>query len=95
MPVEDLSAGNSRVESRLNRRSDVEQRLVRYLLFLDEPPLTDTITGTSGYARWFAERGPCDSNGRSLRQFDLKTRLFKYRLSYLIYSPSFNNLPGL
>jgi hypothetical protein len=81
-------------ESRLNRRSDVEQRLVRYLLFLDEPLLTDTITGTSGYARRFAKWGPSDSNGRSLRQLDLKTRLFKYRLSYLIYSPLFNGLPA-
>lgn len=81
-------------EARLNRRSDVEERLVRYLLFLDEPPLTDEIAGTSGFARWFAAQGPFDSKGRSLRQFDLQTRLFKHRLSYLIYSPLFDSLPS-
>ena len=29
-----------------------------------------------------------------MRQFDLETRLFKYRCSYLIYSAAFENLPG-
>jgi hypothetical protein len=28
-----------------------------------------------------------------LREFDLKTRLFKYPCSYLIYSAAFDNLP--
>jgi hypothetical protein len=81
-------------EARLNRRSDAPERLIRYLLFVDEPPLTAEVRGTSGYARWFANQKPRDSHGRSLREFDLKTRLFKYRLSYLIYSPSFDGLPG-
>ena len=30
---------------------------------------------------------------RSLRDFDLKTRLFRYPCSYLIHSPSFDGLP--
>lgn len=80
-------------EARLGLRSDVEERLVRYLLFADEPPLTAEVRGTSGYARWFAGRKPRDSQGRSLRDLDLKTRLFKYRLSFLIYTPSFDGLP--
>ena len=29
----------------------------------------------------------------SLRDFDLKTRLFRYPLSYMIYSAAFDNLP--
>lgn len=81
-------------ESRLNRRSDVEERLIRYLLFIDEPPLTAGVRGTSGFARRFSAQKPHDARSRSLREFDLKTRLFKYRLSYLIYSPSFDGLPG-
>jgi len=32
--------------------------------------------------------------GRSLRDFDLQTRLFRYPLSYLIYSKSFDALPA-
>ena len=82
------------LEHRLKRRSDAEEQLLRYLLFLDESPLNATVSGTSKYAEWFERQGPRDTNGRSLRQFDLKTRLFKYRLSYLIYTSAFNNLPS-
>ena len=32
--------------------------------------------------------------GRSLREFDLKRRLFRYPCSYLIYSESFDALPA-
>ena len=41
----------------------------------------------------FAALGPADSKGRSLRQFDLETRLFKYPCSFLIYSEAFDLLP--
>ena len=34
-----------------------------------------------------------DVAGRSLRDFDLTTRLFKYPCSFLIYSPQFDGLP--
>lgn len=81
-------------EARLGRRSDAEDRLLRYLLFVDEAPLAEPVKGTSGYRQWFERRGPFDSQGRSLRQFDLQTRLFKYRLSYLIYSRAFDGLPA-
>ncbi len=81
-------------EHRLKRRSDAETQLLRYLLFLDEAPLTAATSGTSKYAAWFERQAPHDSNGRSLRQLDLKTRLFKYRLSYLIYTSAFAELPN-
>ncbi|WP_166831380.1 hypothetical protein [Thalassoroseus pseudoceratinae] len=81
------------MESRLNRRSTVEDDLLRYLLFIDEAPLTAAVSGTSSFTREFSNRGPKDSQGRSLRQFDLKTRLFRYRLSYLVYSQAFKGLP--
>ena len=41
----------------------------------------------------FASRGPTDPQGRSLRQFDLKTRLFKYPLSCEIYAEAFIKAP--
>lgn len=66
--------------------------LVSYLLFLDEPPLPGPITTNAEYRTWFEQQGPRDPQGRSLRQFDLQTRLFKYRLSYLIYSDAFEGL---
>ena len=56
-------------------------------------PLTDRIKGTSDFAKQFAAQGPKDSRGRSLREFDLQTRLFKYPCSYLVYSDAFNRLP--
>lgn len=70
------------------------EELVRYLLFADEAPLEDRITGSSSYTEEFAARGPRDSQGRSLREFDLQKRLFKYPCSYLIYSEAFDSLPS-
>jgi hypothetical protein len=67
--------------------------VVDYLLFVDETPLTGTITGTSGFARKFSVEGPADRKGRSLRQLDLSTRLLKYPCSYMIYSDVFDALP--
>ena len=66
---------------------------VEYLLFAEEAPLTEPVAGTSGFAVEFTTRGPFDRQGRSLRQFDLKTRMFKYPLSYVVYSKLFDGLP--
>ena len=67
--------------------------LLEAILFVDEAPLVAPMEGTSAFAQRFAEAGPRDSQGRSLRDFDLATRMFKYPCSYLIYAPSFDNLP--
>jgi hypothetical protein len=69
------------------------EQLLRYLLFVNEAPLEDPVKGTSGFAEEFTARGPRDPRGRSLRDFDLRTRIFKYPCSYLIYSESFDDLP--
>jgi hypothetical protein len=74
-------------------RESVE-RVVDYMLFVEEAPIASTMTGTSGFAEAFAARGPGDAKGRSLRQLDLQTRLFRYPCSYVIYSPQFERLPG-
>jgi len=66
--------------------------LVAYMTFADEVPLPGPISGDSGFTADFAGRGPRDSQGRSLRSFDLKTRLFRYPLSYMIYSSAFDTL---
>jgi hypothetical protein len=64
-----------------------------YLVFVDEPPLVAPVRGISKFAEAFSAAGPRDRNGRSLRELDLQTRLFKYRCSYMIYSPAFAALP--
>lgn len=69
------------------------EQLVRYLLFTNEIPLQNPIAGTSDFVRQFAARGPRDSKGRSLRDFDLQERIFKYPCSYLIYSEAFDAIP--
>ena len=68
--------------------------LVKAMLFAGAAPLTAPIAGTSNYADEFANLGPRDARGRSLREFDLKTRLFRYPLSYLIYSKPFDAMPA-
>ena len=67
--------------------------VVKSLLFVDAAGLTSPITGTSGFDKWFQARGLRDPQGRSLRDLDLTTRVFKYPLSYLIYSRGFEGLP--
>jgi len=67
--------------------------LVDYLTFTEEAPLREPVRGVSTFTKSFATRGPKDHQGRSLREFDLNTRLFRYRLSYMIYSDLFDALP--
>ncbi len=69
--------------------------MVTYMLFADEAPLTAPVTGVSTFTKTFPQRGPRDKQGRSLRDFDLKTRLFRYPLSYMIYSAAFDALPDM
>lgn len=70
------------------------QAFLKYLLFTEEAALTSPLKGSSSFAQDFAGMGPRDSKGRSLRDLDLQTRLFKYPCSFLIYSDAFDNLPG-
>ncbi len=85
---------NFRSESTTSRIINACEPLVKGLLFSEESPLTEAVEGTTTYAKDFAAIGPRDSQGRSLRDFDLKTRMFKYPCSYLIYSPSIDDLPA-
>jgi hypothetical protein len=80
--------------ARTRFESDVDS-LVAYMLFTDEAQLDAKVQGTSTFAQTFAARGPHDHKGRSLRDFDLQTRLFRYPLSYMIYSDAFDGMPEL
>jgi len=83
----------TRLDSTNVRIQSAGDELVEALLLVGETRLTAPIRGTSGYAEKFARLGPRDSQDRSLRDLDLKQRLFKYPCSYLIYSPAFDQLP--
>ena len=72
------------------------EQLLRYLLFANEAPLSGLdpqALAESPFAREFAARGLRDAAGRSLRDFDLKRRIFRYPCSYLIYSSAFDAIP--
>ncbi len=81
-------------ESTKSRIRSAAEPLVEYLLFSEEAELSGRIEGGSGFARDFVARGSRDRRRRSLRDLDFESRLFKYPLSYLIYSRSFDRLPG-
>ena len=80
-------------ESTVRRIKNAATKVVKYMLFCDEAELTAPIRGTSDFAEHFATIGPFDRQGRSLRQFDLDRRIFRYPCSYLIYSDAFDGLP--
>lgn len=92
-----MSDGSGDVEERQREFEETVSRaageVTDVLLFRGAPRLTAPIAGTSGFAKWFASAGPRDPQGRSLREFELTTRLFRYPVSYLIYSPTFAGLP--
>ncbi|MBZ5636220.1 MAG: hypothetical protein LAO55_24080 [Acidobacteriia bacterium] len=69
------------------------EEMLKYMLFADEEPLKAPVKGVSTFMETFPQRGPRDPQGRSLRDFDLKTRLFRYPLSYMVYSAAFDGLP--
>ncbi len=95
------SVMNEALDRPADFRSDVTQRriksegdrLLKYLFYCDEFALRASVKGTSAFVDDFETLGPRDKHGRSLRDFDLQTRLFRYPLSYLIYSESFDALP--
>lgn len=80
-------------ESTARRIDSACESLVEYLFFCGEAPLGGKVAGTSPFVSEFSAKGPKDSQGRSLRNFDLNERMFKYPLSYLVLTPGFENLP--
>jgi hypothetical protein len=75
------------------RVTEAARDLVDYMLFVDEAPLVGPVKGGAGYEAIFTAAAPRDMKGRSLRELDLRRRLFRYPCSYLIYTPAFDGLP--
>jgi hypothetical protein len=89
----DAAAIETSEKSYTQRLQKATELVVMSLLFSEETKLTAPIVGTSSFAQDFAAKGTKDSQGRSLREFDLKTRMFRYPCSYLIQTPAFDELP--
>jgi hypothetical protein len=82
------------VETAYPELESLARGLVRYLLFADEVPLPpEGVAGSEPFKAEFLAKRCIASNGHSLRDFDLRTRLMRYRCSYMIESPAFSGLP--
>jgi hypothetical protein len=72
---------------------NVTNQILDALLFKDEAALPDDgIEGRHDFQTDFAANSPKSQDGRSLKDFQLLNRLFKYRCSFMIYSITFQNL---
>lgn len=72
------------------------EKIIEALLCKGEPDWpTRGIQGNGEFEKAYAKERRPDTQGRALRDLDLKTRLFRYRCSPLIYSQSFATLPPL
>jgi hypothetical protein len=89
------ASANGTMEKSKNSLDRALDQLVEYMLFTDEAPLRDPVKGVSTFTNTFPQRGPRDKHGRSLRDFDLHERLFRYPLSYMIYSEIFDAMPAV
>ncbi len=70
------------------------ERILAALLFTDEAELPEGGIDSEGpFMAAFAEAAVPSREGRSLRDFQLLDRIFKYRCSYMIYSEAFASLP--
>ncbi len=68
--------------------------LARYVLFADEAKLpAQGIVGDADFVRDFARNRKPAAGGVSLKDLDLRTRILKYRCSYMLYTESWQKLP--
>ncbi|OYW12871.1 MAG: hypothetical protein B7Z55_17815, partial [Planctomycetales bacterium 12-60-4] len=81
------------IEHRLEKEVTVIDDLVTALLMLDEAPLQGPVAGIGRFAEVYRDQGPIDSAGRSLRDLDLNTRVYRWGVSPLVYTPTFEQLP--
>ena len=84
-----------KVEQFRPRLDFLSDQLASYMLFSGEAEIQEPLAGVSSFTKTFAARGPRDKQGRSLRDFDLNKRLFRYPLSYMIYDAEFDALPAI
>jgi hypothetical protein len=91
-----LHTNGDKLSPEQSAQFDEQARIVtRYLLFADEVPLPrGGVEGDAAFKTDFLRNRHSGPLGASLKDFDLKTRMFRYRCSYMIYSPIFTALPN-
>lgn len=79
-------------EAELGRQA---RELARYILFVDEAPLpAGGVPEDPAFQEAFRKGRRRDAAGNSLKDFDLRTRLFRHRCSYMIHGALFAGLPS-
>ena len=89
------SEGKGRLTPDAEKEIDAKcAELARYILFADESALpAKGIEGDPDFIRDFQAKKITTGSGHSLKDFDLKTRLFKYRCTYMLYTDSWKEAP--
>lgn len=70
------------------------QELARYIVFADEAKFpAQGIQGDAAYVQDFQRDRKATQAGLSLKDLDLKTRLFKHRCSFMLYTETWKEAP--
>jgi hypothetical protein len=89
------SGGTAMSEASRAKLETFVREIVRYILFADEASLPATgMEGDAAFVEDFRRDRRADKNGASLKDLDLRTRMFRYRCSYMIYNPLLQALPA-
>ena len=89
-PVTDVPQGSA-----LSVIRSHAEKLVKHMLFCGEYVLKDDgVEGAVAFQEAFRRNRRDSKEGRSLKDFQLLTRVFKHSCSYMIYSKSFEALPS-
>ncbi len=73
---------------------EVAQEMARYILFADEAKFPrEGIQGDETYAKDFLSDRKPSKRGMALKDLDMRTRMFKYRCSYMIYTDTWKQTP--
>jgi hypothetical protein len=67
---------------------------LRYALFTEEAPFPSPLNAPPSFTAEFLKGARRDSKGRSLKDLDLQTHLFRYPCSFLLDSDAFRKLPA-
>jgi len=70
------------------------EKVVDALLFKNEADLGEGLEGERAFQDDYLLQFPKSSSGRSLADFKLYRRIFKYRCSCMVYSSAFEHLPS-
>ena len=80
-------------ESSQRLLDNLAEKVLTVLLFSEEFPLQDYgVEGSEAFQEAFGGQARQSTSGRSLRDFNLLSRLFKHRCSFMIHSEAFTNL---